>query len=57
MKDQAYIEMMKKFRDSIDDFLDAVDMEKAEPKKKEKGQDESKDKETETETEDEKDGD
>lgn len=53
MKDQAYIEMMKKFRDSIEDFLDAVDMEKAEPKKKEKGQDESKDKET----EDEKDGD
>lgn len=53
MKDQAYIEMMKKFRDSIEDFLDAVDMEKAEPKKNEKGQDESKDKET----EDEKDGD
>lgn len=55
MKDQAYIEMMKKFRDSIDDFLDAVDMEKAEPKKKEKGKDETKDKDE--ETEEEKDGD
>lgn len=49
MKDKAYIEMMKKFRDSIDDFLDAVDMDNAEPKKKGKEKDE--------ETEDKKDGD